>query len=158
MNPRAMNGMNPPSHLVDVFACPGIDAGKGLGQVPAAEGPDLPGGMRSRWIRRASMMKPVTMIPSRRQQHDGVIRRCCPAFPGSRGGRAAGYSAGRPPGDADQDGDAEQIHQEGEDEVDGPAQKGPAERLRDMEFRGIEGRPEDEDQKTEDVSPCMTPG
>ena len=88
--------------------------------------------------------------PGEEQQHDGVIRGVVrlslvaePVGP-----------LDVPPVDrqehADQDGHAEQIHQEGEDEIDFPSQEGPAERLRDVKFRGIEGRPEDEDKKSEE--------
>ena len=59
---------------------------------------------------------------------------------------------------ADEDRQTEKIHHEGEDEVERPPEKGPAEGLCDVKFRGVDGRPYDEDQKSEEDEPVYDPG
>ena len=142
-------GMHPPGHLVEDLRLSRIEPGKGLGQGPAAEGPDLPG-REGNLDPEGLDDKPGHDDPGKEQQDDGVIRGVVRL---SLVAEAVGPPDVPPVGrqeDAEQDGHAEQVHQEGEDEIDLPAQEGPAERLGDVEFRGIEGRPEDEDKKSEE--------
>ena len=142
-------GMHPPGYLVEELRLPRIEARKGLGERPAAEGPDLPGGTGD-LDPEGLDDEPGHDDPGEEQQHDGVIRGVVRL---SLIAEAVWPEDVPPVGrqeDADQHGHAEQVHQEGEDEIDLPAQEGPAERLGDMELRGIEGRPEDEDKKTEE--------
>ncbi len=52
---------------------------------------------------------------------------------------------------ADQDGQAEEVHQKGEDQVEGPAQEDPSqEGPGNVSFLGDEGRPDEEDNKAEE--------
>ena len=104
------------------------------------------------------MMKPVTMIPKEEKENDSVI--CC-VVRLSLIAEAVGpldVAAIEGQQDADQDGQAEEVHQKGEDEVECPPEEGPAERFCDVKLRGVESRSEDEDQKTKEDEPVHDSG
>ena len=140
-------------HQVDLVEDPrraGIEAGEGLGQRPAREGPDLPGG--------EGHVDPEGLDdearhddPEKEQEHDRVIW-CVVRL--SLIAEAVGpldVAAVEGHQDADQDGQAEEVHQEREDQVEGPAQEDPSqEGLGNVNFLGDEGRPDEEDHEAEE--------
>ena len=103
--------MHPPGHLVEELRLPRIEAGKGLGERPAAEGPNLPGRERNGNPERLDD-KPGHDDPGEEEQHDGVIGGVVGL---SLVAETVGPEDVPPVGrqeNADQHGHAEQIHQE----------------------------------------------
>ena len=143
-------GMGPPGDLVEDPRRIGIEAGEGLGQCPAREGPDLPGGVGDVDPERLAD-KAGHDDPEQQQQNDRVIRGVVRLSLIAEAVGPLDIAAVEGQQDADQDGQAEEVHQKGEDQVEGPAQEDPSqEGPGNVSFLGDEGRPDEEDNEAEE--------
>jgi len=96
--------------------------------------------------------------PEQQQERDGVIRRAVGLAPVGQAVGPGDVAAMEGHQDADQDGQAEEVHREGEDQVEPPAQEGDAEGLRDVKLRRVEGGAEDQDHESEEDQPVHDAG
>jgi hypothetical protein len=149
--------MDPPVDLVEGPRRTGIDARKGLGQGPARERPDLPGGLGHVNPQRLAE-EAGDDDPQDQQQDDGVVGGVVGlALVAETVGFLEVPATDRPQ-DADQDGQAEEVHEGGEEQIESPAQKEPSQqRSGKVSLLGDEGRPDEEDHKAEEDQPVHDP-
>ena len=128
----------------------GMDADKGLGDCPAGEGPDLPGGLPPGDADPKGLDDEAGDDDAgQEQQDDGVVGgvvRFALVPQTLRLLQVATVDGHERP---DQDCESEEIHEEREDQVKLAGQEGDPQRFGHVEFRGVKGRAEDQDRKPE---------